>query len=148
MLLHLGSELQILCCADEGPNCDKDWKKTVIIGHNVSYDRARIKEQYFLNVSSKCSVPVFLRWNSTSSVFHYLQPTRMRFLDTMSMHIAVSGITSFQRALKMSINKNLKTQTKVSAEDLIVTGELDWNETSALNNLNDVYKVGLLCFES
>ena len=59
------------------------------------------------------------------------------------MHIAVSGITSFQRALKMSINKNLKTQNKITTEDLVVTGELDWNETSSLNNLNDVYKVSL-----
>ena len=40
----------------------------LIIGHNVSYDRARCSEQYRRAPASKT-----------------------RFLDTMSMHIAVSG---------------------------------------------------------
>ncbi len=29
------------------------WTKKIVVGHNVSYDRARIKEQYFLQVISK-----------------------------------------------------------------------------------------------
>uniref|UniRef100_A0A182QTQ9 DNA polymerase subunit gamma-1 n=1 Tax=Anopheles farauti TaxID=69004 RepID=A0A182QTQ9_9DIPT len=74
----------------------------IIIGHNVSYDRARIREQY------------------------WVQPTGMRFLDTMSLHVCVSGVTSYQRAM-------LKSSRKLPAEDVA------WSEQSALNNLADVY---------
>jgi DNA polymerase gamma 1 len=45
----------------------------LIVGHNVSYDRARIQEEYSL------------------------EQTRTRFLDTMALHVAVSGISSHQR---------------------------------------------------
>ncbi|PCH35004.1 DNA/RNA polymerase [Wolfiporia cocos MD-104 SS10] len=45
----------------------------VVIGHNVSYDRARIKEEYNINT------------------------TGTRFLDTMALHVAVKGISSHQR---------------------------------------------------
>uniref|UniRef100_A0A182W543 DNA polymerase subunit gamma-1 n=1 Tax=Anopheles minimus TaxID=112268 RepID=A0A182W543_9DIPT len=74
----------------------------VIIGHNASYDRARVREQY------------------------YLQPTSLRFLDTMSLHVCVSGITSYQRAM-------LKSSKRLPAEDSA------WSEQSSLNNLADVY---------
>ncbi|XP_053678143.1 DNA polymerase subunit gamma-1, mitochondrial [Anopheles nili] len=74
----------------------------VIIGHNVSYDRARTREQY------------------------WLEPTAVRFLDTMSLHVCVSGITSYQRAM-------LKSSKQLLPEDT------DWSERSALNNLADVY---------
>ena len=42
----------------------------LVVGHNVSYDRARIAEQYDLELP------------------------RTRFLDTMALHIAVCGMTS------------------------------------------------------
>ncbi|CAE6428519.1 unnamed protein product [Rhizoctonia solani] len=45
----------------------------VIVGHHVSYDRARILEEYSIG------------------------GTKNRFLDTMSLHIACRGITSGQR---------------------------------------------------
>lgn len=45
----------------------------VIVGHNVSYDRGRILEEY------------------------NIEPTRNRFLDTMALHVAVKGISSHQR---------------------------------------------------
>ena len=31
---------------------DATWRQRIVVGHNVSYDRARIKEQYLLRVSS------------------------------------------------------------------------------------------------
>lgn len=74
----------------------------LIIGHNVSYDRARIKEQYWLN------------------------STGTRFIDTMSMHVCVSGINSFQRAL-----------LKANKEDL----EENLRNHSSLNNLADVHEL-------
>jgi DNA polymerase gamma 1 len=45
----------------------------VVVGHNVSYDRSRIAEEYTL------------------------RGTKSRFIDTMALHIAVKGISSHQR---------------------------------------------------
>lgn len=80
-------------------------KPKMIIGHNVSYDRARISNQY------------------------QLQPTLMRFLDTMSLHTCVSGITSFQRAM-------LK-----SSKEIVDTEDLAWTSLSSLNSLVEVFKL-------
>ncbi|KZV92616.1 hypothetical protein EXIGLDRAFT_836317 [Exidia glandulosa HHB12029] len=45
----------------------------IVVGHNVSYDRQRIREEYSLERSAS------------------------RFLDTMSLHVAIKGISSHQR---------------------------------------------------
>ncbi|KAK7086838.1 hypothetical protein SK128_016079 [Halocaridina rubra] len=76
----------------------------IVVGHNVSFDRIRIREQYSLENSA------------------------LRFLDTMSLHIAVSGLVSEQRALLM---KNKTSNSKVY---------LPWMSVGCENNLNDVYK--------
>lgn len=73
----------------------------IVVGHNVSYDRARIKEQY------------------------WLERTALRFLDTMSMHVAVSGVTSYQ--------KNL-LKAGLSQEE-------EWSKLSSLNNLSKVHNL-------
>ncbi|KAJ2945130.1 hypothetical protein O0L34_g9191 [Tuta absoluta] len=77
----------------------------VIVGHNVSYDRAKIKEQYWLD------------------------KTGVRFMDTMSMHTCVSGVTSYQRAV-------LKTKHKEPDPS-----DEDWIEISSLNSLTEVHKL-------
>ena len=51
----------------------------LVIGHNVSYDRIRLGEEYRLEGSGT------------------------RFLDTMALHIAVAGMTSSQRLLMMAV---------------------------------------------
>ena len=77
----------------------------IVVGHNVGYDRARVKEQYYLN------------------------PTKTRFLDTMSMHIAVSGFSSQQRI-----------SSKVSAgEEVTPSLDSSWIQAGSLNNLNAVH---------
>lgn len=85
---------------------DKDVSKDprMIIGHNVSYDRARVKEQYLL------------------------QQSGLRFLDTMSLHVAVSGVTSYQRAM-------LKSKKAQEVDDVV------WREQTSLNSLVEVYKL-------
>ncbi|GJQ84533.1 tam [Trypoxylus dichotomus] len=75
----------------------------VIVGHNVSYDRLRIKEQYWLN------------------------RTGTRFLDTMSLHICVSGVTSYQRAMLKSNKSNEEDES--------------WQSCSSLNSLSDVHNL-------
>ncbi|XP_063697937.1 DNA polymerase subunit gamma-1, mitochondrial [Culicoides brevitarsis] len=76
----------------------------MVIGHNVSYDRARVREQYYLHQSG------------------------LRFLDTMSLHVAVSGVTSYQRAM-------LKSKKEPSLDDFL------WREQTSLNSLLEVYKL-------
>lgn len=63
-------------------------------------------------------------------------------MDTMSLHIAISGMTSFQRALKMTMNSRLKNGGSKTVAGTDVSS-LDWDELSSLNNLADVHKVGL-----
>ncbi|XP_050738206.1 DNA polymerase subunit gamma-1-like isoform X1 [Eriocheir sinensis] len=75
----------------------------VVVGHNVSYDRLRVREQYLL------------------------KETPLRFVDTMSLHIAVSGLVSEQRALLM---KN-KGEKKI---------RLPWMSVGCQNSLVEVYK--------
>ncbi|EDW13493.1 DNA polymerase subunit gamma-1, mitochondrial [Drosophila mojavensis] len=77
---------------------------SLVVGHNVSYDRARIREQYLI------------------------EDTKTRFVDTMSLHICVSGVTSYQRAM-------LKSKKDPAVEDL------DWLAQSSLNNLVDVHRL-------
>ena len=60
----------------------------LIIGHNVSYDRARIAEQYDLELP------------------------RTRFLDTMALHIAVVGMTSGQRKVKLKEKSLIEKQSE------------------------------------
>jgi DNA polymerase gamma 1 len=75
----------------------------VIVGHNVSFDRIRIKEQYWLNGSNT------------------------KFLDTMSMHICISGTNSYQRTILKSKHSNITNE--------------QLHTISSLNNLADVYKL-------
>jgi len=57
----------------------------VVVGHNISYDRSRIAEEYSL------------------------EGTKSRFLDTMALHVAVKGISSHQRP---AWKKHRKTKEK------------------------------------
>ncbi|NXK73819.1 DPOG1 polymerase, partial [Amazona guildingii] len=111
----------------------QDWPERVVVGHNVAFDRAFIKEQYLI------------------------QGSRVRFLDTMSMHMAISGLTGFQRSLWMAAKhgkrKGLqqvkqhikKTGSKMEgpvaskgAETMAITS-WDWVHVSSINNLADVH---------
>ncbi|KAH8410199.1 hypothetical protein KR009_008116 [Drosophila setifemur] len=76
----------------------------LVVGHNVSYDRARLGEQYLI------------------------EDTGTRFVDTMSLHMCVSGVTSYQRAM-------LKSKKEPAPEDLA------WLEQSSLNSLVEVHRL-------
>jgi DNA polymerase gamma 1 len=64
----------------------------IVVGHNVSYDRARIREEYNLAGS------------------------RTRFLDTMALHVAVKGISSHQRPAWMKHRKSRVEERELAAE--------------------------------
>ncbi|XP_058830166.1 DNA polymerase subunit gamma-1, mitochondrial [Topomyia yanbarensis] len=91
-------------CRKDKVSDEKFRQCKVVVGHNVSYDRARIREQY------------------------WLENTGLRFVDTMSLHVCVSGVTSYQRAM-------LKSSKELPLEDL------GWSSQSSLNNLADVYQL-------
>ncbi|KAL2300776.1 hypothetical protein Nmel_013665 [Mimus melanotis] len=109
-----------------GASCasKQDWTERVVVGHNVAFDRAFIKEQYLI------------------------QGSKMRFLDTMSMHMAISGLTGFQRSLWMAakhgkrkglqqVKEHMK-KTRSKAEGPAITS-WDWVHVSSINNLADVH---------
>ncbi|XP_015260964.1 PREDICTED: DNA polymerase subunit gamma-1 [Gekko japonicus] len=110
---------------ESGSNCPKqDWQEKLVVGHNVSFDRAYIKEQYLTEGS------------------------RMRFLDTMSMHMAISGLSGFQRSLWMAakhgkrkgqqqVQEHIKKMRKKT--DGPVIASWDWVDISSINNLVDVH---------
>ncbi|KAJ3595799.1 hypothetical protein NHX12_002213 [Muraenolepis orangiensis] len=105
------------------------WKERLVVGHNVSFDRAFIKEQYLLKGS------------------------KMRFLDTMSLHMAISGLTGFQRTLwmanklgkKRGLQEVKQHMKKVGQKrtDPVVSGRLIDHTTIAcsINNLVDVHSL-------
>ncbi|XP_039978863.1 DNA polymerase subunit gamma-1 [Xiphias gladius] len=100
------------------------WKNRLIVGHNVSFDRSYIKEQYLLKGS------------------------KVRFMDTMSLHMAISGLTGFQRTLWMA-NKMGKRRGLQEVKEHIkkagqkregpMIGSWDWVNISSINNLADVH---------
>ena len=64
----------------------------VVVGHNVSYDRGRVLEEYSLD------------------------PSANRFIDTMALHVAVSGISSHQRPAWMKYRKLKDTEDEQREE--------------------------------
>ncbi|XP_069046788.1 DNA polymerase subunit gamma-1 isoform X2 [Lepisosteus oculatus] len=106
------------------PPAGQQWRERLVVGHNVSFDRAHIKEQYLIKGS------------------------RMRFLDTMSMHMAISGLTGFQRTLWMAsrhgkrqglqeVKQHMKRAGRRREGPAI--GGWDWVDISSINNLADVH---------
>ncbi|XP_069767303.1 DNA polymerase subunit gamma-1 isoform X2 [Narcine bancroftii] len=101
-----------------------EWLERLVIGHNVSYDRARVKEQYLM------------------------KGTKLRFLDTMSLHMAISGLTGFQRSLWLASRKGKRSgleevkqhikRTKSKSQSPGI-GAWDWVNISSINNLADVH---------
>ncbi|XP_008564943.1 PREDICTED: DNA polymerase subunit gamma-1 isoform X1 [Galeopterus variegatus] len=103
----------------------RDWQEQLVVGHNVSFDRAYIKDQYLI------------------------QGSRMRFLDTMSMHMAISGLSSFQRSLWIAAKqgkhkaqhptqRGQKSRSKANGP---VISSWDWLDISSVNNLADVHSL-------
>ncbi|CAD5121345.1 DgyrCDS9868 [Dimorphilus gyrociliatus] len=99
----------------------KNFKPRLFIGHNCSYDRSFMREQYFL------------------------QPSKSRFLDTMSLHIAISGLTSLQRTLFIAKKSDSKRKEVLEYEQSMhqrrSLPNFQWIKESSLNNLSDVYRL-------
>ncbi|XP_047394634.1 DNA polymerase subunit gamma-1 isoform X3 [Sciurus carolinensis] len=109
--------------ASASSSTQRNWQEQLVVGHNVCFDRAHIREQYLI------------------------QGSRMRFLDTMSMHMAISGLSSFQRSLWVAARqgkhkarhptqRGQKSQSKANGP---VISSWDWMDISSINNLADVH---------
>lgn len=66
----------------------------IVVGHNVAYDRARVKEEYDV-----CR-------------------TETKWIDTMALHVAVKGISSHQRPAWKKRAK-LKQQARMENEEMV-----------------------------
>lgn len=89
----------------------------LIVGHNVGYDRARIAEEY----SKKDS--------------------KIRYVDTMSLHIAVAGLCSQQRpAWNMEVKRRNQDHLGGSTANNVVMDQTKFFDVSSLNSLKDVAK--------
>ncbi|KAK9431980.1 DNA polymerase family A-domain-containing protein [Lipomyces doorenjongii] len=100
----------------------------VIVGHNVGYDRVRVKEEYSFRAS------------------------KAMFLDTMSLHVATNGMCSQQRPTWIKyqkklaiIDKFIDTSTDKEMQDnlsQLKEEETDepWVRRSTINGLADVAK--------
>ncbi|CAG5123153.1 unnamed protein product, partial [Candidula unifasciata] len=97
------------------------WDPRLVIGHNVGFDRSFVKEQYMI------------------------QGTELRFLDTMSMHIAICGLTSFQRLLHNASGKDSHRKEIVEHANKQKLNRRpssdEWKKISSLNNLRDVHQL-------
>lgn len=85
---------------------------SLIIGHNVAFDRTYIKEQYRFEVRGKNRFSIERK--------HFclcFQSSGMRFLDTMSLHIMCSGFTHAQRMQYQAFEKGSAGKEEISAED-------------------------------
>ncbi|KAK5084179.1 DNA-directed DNA polymerase gamma mip1 [Exophiala xenobiotica] len=104
-------------------------KERIVVGHNIGYDRARIREEYHLDQSKNF------------------------FLDTMSLHVAVNGMCSRQRPTWMKHQKNRNLREKMSGdnnsaelatllENKMLSEEEEelWVGRSSINSLRDVAK--------
>lgn len=91
-------------------------REKLIIGHNVGFDRSFLSDQYAL------------------------QDSRTKFLDTLSLHMCVCGMTGLQRAFKCAQKRKEK---ELNGEEHDLSEEIQssgWIQESCLNNLADVYE--------
>ncbi|EPB85093.1 hypothetical protein HMPREF1544_08145 [Mucor circinelloides 1006PhL] len=92
-------------------------EKRLVIGHNVGYDRARIAEEYS-------------RLDSN-----------IRYVDTMSLHIAVAGLCSQQRpAWNMEVKRRDQDRLDGGASSVGRVDQTKFFDVSTLNSLKDVAK--------
>ena len=106
----------------------------LIVGHNVGYDRARVKDEYHIKLTGN------------------------RWLDTLSLHVATKGMTTVQRKVWMKRRKEKKEEEEMGEEadslirsagdspstpivDLEGAEDKQWQDVTAVNSLAEVYKL-------
>ncbi|CAB4485057.1 hypothetical protein RhiirA5_500583 [Rhizophagus irregularis] len=90
-------------------------KDRIIVGHNISFDRARIKEEYNYNRSDN------------------------KFIDTLALHVAISGLCARQRSTWIKYDKALEKSDTSYLDDKKYFQSI--YDVSSTNNLRNVYKL-------
>lgn len=84
--------------------------KQILIGHNVAFDRAKVKEEYQFK-------------------------SEKTFIDTMSLHNALHGVSSKQMLVKMK-----SKSAALTASDRYLYGDaFEWLKHCSMSNLSDVF---------
>lgn len=98
-----------------GPSRNRKGDERILVGHNVGYDRARVLEEYCLEQNG------------------------MRYLDTMSLHIAASGLCTQQRPSWLKYSKAVENSDSAYVDAFKdTTGK--YFDVSAVNSLLQVAK--------
>ncbi|KAF9137363.1 DNA-directed DNA polymerase gamma mip1 [Mortierella sp. GBA39] len=98
-----------------GPSRNGKGDERILVGHNVGYDRARVLEEYCLEQNG------------------------MRYLDTMSLHIASSGLCTQQRPSWLKYSKAIENSDSAYVDAFkATTGK--YFDVSAVNSLLQVAK--------
>ncbi|KAF9209897.1 DNA-directed DNA polymerase gamma mip1 [Haplosporangium sp. Z 27] len=98
-----------------GSSQNRNGHEKVLVGHNVGYDRARVLEEYSLEQNG------------------------IRYLDTMSLHIAVSGLCTQQRPSWLKYSKALENGDDAYLHEFKdTTGK--YFDVSSVNSLLQVSK--------
>eukprot|EP00117_Sycon_ciliatum_P041275 scpid20856/ scgid30220/ DNA polymerase subunit gamma-1; Mitochondrial DNA polymerase catalytic subunit; PolG-alpha len=93
----LGSNMKRLIpiAGPEDASLDHEWSERLVIGHNVSFDRSYIREEYLLD------------------------GPKTRFLDTLSLHVISGGLTNSQKMMMKKFKKLQRLHRTSSTEDLV-----------------------------
>ena len=98
-----------------GKRENRPGQEMILVGHNVGYDRARVLEEYSLEMNG------------------------IRYLDTMSLHIAGSGLCTQQRPSWLKYSKAIENENDAYVEAFKdTTGK--YFDVSAINSLMQVAK--------
>lgn len=116
----------------------------LVVGHNVSYDRARTREQYLIKVRQYLHhVILHAKCLQRPVEILLMQGTKMKFLDTLSLHMCIAGQTSHQKGMWMSRKKKEASEKKrevLSEIPTLRSKPIDlWMEVTSPNNLADVH---------
>ncbi|KAG0322260.1 DNA-directed DNA polymerase gamma mip1 [Dissophora globulifera] len=98
-----------------GPSRNRKGEERILVGHNVGYDRARILEEYSMELNG------------------------IRYLDTMSLHIAASGLCTQQRPNWLKYSKAIENADQTYVHQFKeTTGK--YFDVSSVNSLLQVSK--------
>lgn len=128
LLANQQTESHKLSTKDLIPFTEAANKEKLVIGHNVSFDRSFLRDQYDL------------------------QDGKTKFLDTLSLHMCICGLTGLQRAVKVAHKRKLRDAEQEQQDPSLLEPSIEsdagiddmtnnlWIEKSSLNNLADVYQ--------
>ncbi|GIX84290.1 DNA polymerase subunit gamma-1 [Caerostris extrusa] len=118
-----------LWCSERLTEDHFNWSKNVSLSELIPLETTK----------SEIQLPKHKKWKPKIIVGHNVAfdrafQTKTTFLDTMSLHMCVSGLTGMQRAMSLASKKKKN-------ENGFLNPAIGWSYISSLNNLGDVYNL-------